>query len=228
MSWHFSRALVAAYSAGNSLDGAAFVLSKLIDTQEESSSPGKTMGALLRSQYGTTSEPSTAVLGEALLTWFQEDSRARTFQQPEKEQVSLESEAVFGKSLPASLAKWEHATSSWKTHQLSLAGDWEPFSETWPRWGIMRDGECWGLTTPEHLTSGTGSGLWPTPTAHNAKECNAPSESERNTPTLAAQVGGHLNPDWVEWLMNWPIGWTDCAVSGTDKFRQWSNSHGRR
>ena len=58
---------------------------------------------------------------------------------------------------------------------------------------------------------------WPTPTARNAKECNAPSESNRNTPTLAAQVGGQLNPAWVEWLMGWPIGWTDCAASATDK-----------
>jgi hypothetical protein len=49
---------------------------------------------------------------------------------------------------------------------------------------------------------------WPTPTAHNAKETNAPSESERNTPTLAAQVGGKLNPTWVEKLMGWPEDWT--------------------
>lgn len=49
---------------------------------------------------------------------------------------------------------------------------------------------------------------WPTPTAHNAKETNAPSESERNTPTLAAMVGGKLNPEWVEWLMGFPIGHT--------------------
>ena len=51
-----------------------------------------------------------------------------------------------------------------------------------------------------------GVKLWPTPTAHNAKETNAPSESGRNTPTLAAQVGGKLNPDWVSWLMGFPIG----------------------
>lgn len=24
-----------------------------------------------------------------------------------------------------------------------------------------------------------------------------------------AQTGGYLNPQWVEWLMGWPIGWTD-------------------
>jgi hypothetical protein len=50
---------------------------------------------------------------------------------------------------------------------------------------------------------------WPTPTAHNAKETNAPSESNRNTPTLAAEVGGKLNPSWVAWLMGFPIEWVN-------------------
>jgi hypothetical protein len=59
--------------------------------------------------------------------------------------------------------------------------------------------------------------MWPTPTAHNAKETNAPSEASRNTPTLAAQAGGKLNPTWVEWLMGWPLGWTDLKSLVTDK-----------
>ena len=33
--------------------------------------------------------------------------------------------------------------------------------------------------------------------------------------------GGKLNPDWVEWLMGWPIGWTASRPLGTDKFRLW-------
>lgn len=49
---------------------------------------------------------------------------------------------------------------------------------------------------------------WATPTAHNAKETNAPSEMERNTQTLAALAGGKLNPTWVEWLMGFPIVFT--------------------
>lgn len=37
--------------------------------------------------------------------------------------------------------------------------------------------------------------------------------SESGTP-------GELNPTWVEWLMGFPIGWTDYAVSVTPSFRQ--------
>ena len=29
------------------------------------------------------------------------------------------------------------------------------------------------------------------------------------------QVGGQLNPTWVEWLMGFPLGWTDLNASGT-------------
>jgi DNA (cytosine-5)-methyltransferase 1 len=39
--------------------------------------------------------------------------------------------------------------------------------------------------------------------------------------------GGSLNPTWVEWLMGWPLGWTDLAPLETDRFRQWFDSHGR-
>jgi len=51
--------------------------------------------------------------------------------------------------------------------------------------------------------------LWPTPTAHNAKEGAYPAEYLRKTPTLAAEAGGKLNPQWVEWLMGFPDGHTD-------------------
>jgi len=39
-------------------------------------------------------------------------------------------------------------------------------------------------------------------------------------------IGGQLNPTWVEWLMGWPLGWTDLKPLETDRFRQWLRSHG--
>jgi hypothetical protein len=59
--------------------------------------------------------------------------------------------------------------------------------------------------------------MWPTLTAHNAKEGGYPAEHTRNTPTLAAKAGGKLNPTWVEWLMGWPIEWSVLKQSGTVK-----------
>ena len=32
---------------------------------------------------------------------------------------------------------------------------------------------------------------------------------------LTTQIGGQLNPTWVEWLMGFPLGWTDLEDSET-------------
>lgn len=69
-------------------------------------------------------------------------------------------------------------------------------------------------------------GLWATPTAHDAKDTGtAPSEGRRNSPCLAYQAGGKLNPTWVEWLMGWPLGQTDLKPLEMGRFQQWQQ-HG--
>ena len=49
--------------------------------------------------------------------------------------------------------------------------------------------------------------MWPTPRANDAEKRGMISDDLRNG--LPAQAGGQLNPDWVEWLMGYPIGWTN-------------------
>ena len=94
--------------------------------------------------------------------------------------------------------------------------------------GQRGDGTTFKTAGSPSLDTMARKNLWPTPTAHNAKETNAPSESRLNTPTLAAQVGGSLSPTWVEWLMGWPLEWTACEPLGMDRFRSWLRSHGER
>jgi DNA (cytosine-5)-methyltransferase 1 len=141
--------------------------------------------------------------------------------------IDGERSAECGEKWHGSFTKYDPDSSLWKTHQCSLLEDLESFSETWPRWGLMRSGECWEQQTLAHRTSETEFGFLPTPTAHNAKETNAPSEALRNEPTLASRVGGKLNPMWVEWLMGWPLGWTDLKPLETDKFQRWLDEHGK-
>lgn len=45
------------------------------------------------------------------------------------------------------------------------------------------------------------------------EEAGVISEEERRS--MAAGNGGQLNPTWVEWLMGFPLGWTDLNVSET-------------
>ena len=56
-------------------------------------------------------------------------------------------------------------------------------------------------------------GLYPTPTAQDAKNSTLPpSQKGRDSipgMLLTEGVTGKLNPQWVEWLMGYPIGWTE-------------------
>jgi DNA (cytosine-5)-methyltransferase 1 len=150
---------------------------------------------------------------------------------------STENARACGRNRRESFAKYDPDTCGWRTHQRSLEGGFIEFSETWPRWGSMRDGECYPLKMPsglkelrQSITGVNASGSTvklPTLTVQDSANNGPPSQLERNTPPLNAVVGGPLNPEWGEWLMGWPIGWTDLRPLETDKFQQWSSSHGK-
>jgi DNA (cytosine-5)-methyltransferase 1 len=108
-----------------------------------------------------TYKPLKENLGEELLTLYLAAFHAPTFPQQEKEQELMEKPLECGEKWRGSFTKYDPDTCSWKTHQCSLLGDLEEFSETWPQWGLMRDGECWEQRTLERHIRGTGFGLSP-------------------------------------------------------------------
>ena len=229
-----------------------------------------------------TFKPLTDDLGEAVLMSFLEAFPVPTSPLPEKAQESTESSQACGHTWQELLVKYDPASSSWKTHHCLWEEDLPESSVTLPRWGMMRNGECWERITLPLLIGETVSGLWPTPTAAEADKIsnqanyghkglsNHPAivgkptrpkgkksrKGEKQWPTPSArdwkdspgmskegvnpdgsvrkrddqlarrvftqedtQTGGMLNPNWVEWLMGWPIGWTDLNASETDKSR---------
>jgi hypothetical protein len=94
-------------------------------------------------------------------------------------------------------------------------------------------GSAWQSNRFPNLETVVERRTWPTPTAHNAKEQDSPAEATLNTPTLTHQARGgdqtqprSLSPAWVEWLMGWPLGWTDLKPLETDKFQAWRRLHG--
>ncbi len=53
--------------------------------------------------------------------------------------------------------------------------------------------------------------MWPTPTARDHKDSgdNTDYQKIKEKSKLAGYAGGSLNPQWVEWLMGYPAGWTE-------------------
>lgn len=71
------------------------------------------------------------------------------------------------------------------------------------------------LATPQSRDFRTGSTARWEESRKGIRSCN-----------LNDQVGGKLNPNWIDWLMGWPIGWTGLEPLAMDKFRLWLRQHG--
>lgn len=241
MSWHFSQALEVEFSGADCSDGERSAPSKSMPTADAFSCNDRTTGFSIRFQSGMMSRPSTGTPGLDRWILSREGCLVRTSVAQAKAPESKGSAAGSGPKWHASSARFDLDSRSWKTaHCL-----WEevlPWSSvTLPRWGTMRRGELWERTTPALPTSGTGFGFWPTPVASEHADCGTNWESlkrldkggriQRRMATLGLPETlltskAALNPNWVEWLMGWPIGWTACEPLAMDKFRQWCDSHG--
>jgi hypothetical protein len=146
---------------------------------------------------------------------------ARTSASPERARALAASAAGYGRSTPELLARYDRATSSWRTSQLCLDGGLSEYSETWPRSGLMRNGTAYQLPPLVRLTDEIGSGSWLTPTARDWKGyTNRAGESICNQMRDLYGGTGSLNPTWVEWLMGYPLGWTDLEPSATPSSRR--------
>jgi len=90
---------------------------------------------------------------------------------------------------------------------------------------IGRNGVGAGCLSEQVEWSGAGKPVgyitkekWGTPKAQDSRH----ALRDRGKGNLGEQVsglhnGGKLNPTWVEWLMGWPLGWTDLKPLETDK-----------
>jgi len=183
MSWLFSRALVEAFSEDICSDGAPCAPLSGNPTPQAYLPPDRMTDFSRPSRFGMTFSPLTADRGEALLTSYLAAFRARTSASQAREPASTVPAAACGPTWRASLARFDPATSSWKTAQRSLLGDSDECSVTWPRSGMTADGQCWELPTLERRISGTGSGLsqetWPIPRCHMTRPVRVRMDVEK-------------------------------------------------
>jgi hypothetical protein len=249
MSWLFSQALVEEFSPATFSDGEPSAQLNVMPTPHKFWRSDKTIEPSDLSRFGLTCRLLTDGHGAAVLTSFLAAFPARTSASPAKAPASTVPGQECGPTWRGWLARYDPDSSSWKTAQRSFIEDSDECLATLPTSGMTRGGLLWELPMLELPTSATASGSWPTPTVsgnYNRKgasaksgdglatavlRCATPTARDwrsgkaseatmmRNSRPLSEQIGGSLNPTWVEWLMGWPLGWTDLEPSATDRYR---------
>jgi hypothetical protein len=154
------------------------------------------------------------------------DSPAKTFQVPtptgEDWKVS-----DLGCSLKSSESFAQFSPDSYclKTCQPLLTGGLTVFSGKLPKAGLMRNGKLYQRQAWVRLTKGNGFSLLPTPKAMDGDRGSVGTITRFNNATgrkaLKSAIGklqpdpnqvkGQLNPEFVEWMQGYPLGWTELT-----------------
>lgn len=252
MTWLFSKALMvsvnlpcspepeAESSEATYSDGEPSAQWNVMPTPQGFWRNDRMMGASRLSQFGPTLRLLTEQHGEAVLMSFLEGFPARTSAPAETKPESPEAAADSGKKCSASFVRLDLDTCSWKTSQRCLIEGWETFSATWPKQGLMLDGECWVLPMLAVTSSESECGLWPALKASDGDQYSRNldyfKKRAKVAPDLPVVVGlttpptpegyyGRINPEFAEWLMEWPAGWTALESLETAKIHEWQQQH---
>ena len=144
----------------------------------------------------------------------------------------------------ASLTYSDHDGYYWRTSQQSFIEEQMTYSDHWPKSVCVTtiptlDG--WKVTASQlpplarHINE-NGFSYWPTPTCRDYKDTGKWTslarfvDKKRLACSLAAieKVSGQMNPAFPEFLMGFPIGWTDLKQLETPSFPRSLNTSDQR
>ena len=233
MSWLFSQALVAEYSEAICSDGEPSAQLSVMPTQHKFWRNDKTMEFCDLSRFGLTCAVLTEDRGMELLTLYLADFPVRTLALPGVVTDLMEIDRDCGTKWRGSFVKWDQSSLKWKTHQYSLLGGLDEFSETWPQWGLMRNGECLEQTPLDLTSEESECGLLPTVLATDwkggttsARKDNGKQRFDQWRDYIKIKFGmKYPHPTHSEIRMGWPIGWTDLKPLEMGRFQEWQQLH---
>ena len=168
--------------------------------------------------------PNITIFKDITSMFSAEDSPAKTYLTPANAPEYPGAVQDSGGSWCEPFAWYDRNTSSWRTWQRSLVEEWETWSETWPRAGMIRNGIAYQRVPLVPITSEIGSGLWPTPQAGDAQRfsmgINAILNSIKRRGHYQSCVGKKMaeeymaspTPTLFEHLMGFPIGYTELKA----------------
>ena len=158
----------------------------------------------------TASRANPSAMLESVREWKTHDTSSHT-SETESESADL---ALFS---------WRTSKESSQAQQQTENQFSNMSSESWKAWVTEQRREYSARLKSAHLTreSGSSSLAWPTPRSSEYKDCGpvgSKSQIHMNKRSyLCAKVKepnkphGYLNPEWTEWLMGIPLGWTDLG-----------------
>jgi len=217
MSWLFSQALVAEYSEATSLDGAQFAPLNTTHMRRVFLPSGKMTDFCRLSQYGMTFEHLTDARCEALLMSYLAGFHVKPLA-PQLEGETLQK--TSGRKCDGS---WQMSLPGLSGPRMSQQKRLTRRATTSKRW-VTKPGQfplerkTWVVTT-----FGRGIGFLHTPTT----KANYSAASMQKWPSARSfvTVFGRPHPTNQEWLMGWPLGWTDIQPLETAKFQLWLSAH---
>jgi hypothetical protein len=218
MSWHFSQALEAAFSEASSLGGELSAPLSATGTDGPAYSRARMTEPLSHSQSGTTSPPSTGSHGEDVLTWYLAASPARHIPRRLEAATRL---MISGRKCGES---WQRSLPGTYSRRTSHVWPSTRQQTTLQRWATKPAAFPFPRLTWVRTTFGHAIGYVHTPTT----KANYTARSMQKWPSCRAfvQAFGHISPEVHEWLMAWPIGWSDTSPLAKDKYRSWLQRHG--
>ena len=189
-----------------------------IGTADAFSHSDKMTGYQEFSRFGMTFVPLTADRGAESLMLYLEASLAKHSAPLRQEGTTP---TIFGLK----------CDESW---QMSLPGTYLPKTSveklstkqqtTSRRWVIKSDALSYPRKTWVQTTFGDGVGYLHTPTC--TANYAAPSMQKWPACREFVRVFGRPSPTNHEWMMGWPIGWTDLKPLETGKYQSWLQQHG--
>ena len=110
--------------------------------------------------------------------------------------------------------------------QVTMEGSLQKFYGNFPKSGIMQNGTLYQRQPLEHRIGGIESSSLPTPRAADYKGAVSLKSAlgvlkrgfSPNLPEfilIAEQADGQMNPEFHEYLMGFPIGWTELSPQET-------------
>lgn len=157
-------------------------------------------------------------------------SLVRTYLRQGKKRELTEKNLLYGVKWQESLARYDRKTCSLRTAQTLLFEGEQELLPTLPRWGTMQDGVVYPGRVWEKPV-GKECGLWGSVTAttymdykftkHQVLMSNFGAQRNRSAVQYLKATGDYPSIDFLEWILDFPIGWSALKPLECRKFREW-------